>query len=238
MKLELRNLSVGYDRKRPVVSDINLQLENGKLTCLIGANGTGKSTLLKTLIGFLPPLSGHLSVDDRDLTSFSRQELSTTISVVLAQQLDIENLTVTEVISLGRSPYTNFMGHLTARDNAVIDDVFTIIGITSLKQRLIKNLSDGERQKVMIARALAQETPIIYLDEPTAFLDFKSKVETFSLLKRMANEFNKLILFSTHDLELAIRFADQLLEIKNHQLVVTNVSDVQSEMSRIMNLEN
>ena len=214
MIISLSQLSVGYTLSHPVISDINLELRSGQLACLIGENGIGKSTLLKTLTGFLPKLKGSLLLGDRDIESFSQRELARQVSIVLTQKPDVQNLTIEEIIGLGRSPYTGFFGRLRAEDRKVVDDAIATMGIEKLRGRMIQTLSDGERQKVMIAKALAQETPIILLDEPTAFLDFPSKAETFQSLQRMAHERDKLILLSTHDLELAVRFADSLLEVK------------------------
>ena len=213
MQITLSHLSVGYKVGHAVVSDINLTLQSGKLASLIGANGVGKSTLLKTLTGFLPKLEGSLLLDGKDISEFSQRALARQISIVLTQKPDVQNLTVEEIVGLGRSPYTGFFGKLHANDQQIVDESITAVGIEKLKNRMIQTLSDGERQKVMIAKALAQQTPVIFLDEPTAFLDFSSKVETFQLLQRMAHEMGKLVLLSTHDLELAVRFSDTLLQV-------------------------
>ena len=146
----------------------------------------------------------------------------------------MQNLTVAEVIGLGRSPYTGFFGKLRAKDCAVVNDAIRSVGIEPLRDRMIQTLSDGERQKVMIAKALAQETPIILLDEPTAFLDFPSKAETFQLLRSMAHEKDKLIVLSTHDLELAVRFADCLLEVGEGSLHTVTAAEVRQEMQEII----
>ena len=214
MQITLSHLSVGYKVGHAVVSDINLTLQSGKLASLIGANGVGKSTLLKTLTGFLPKLEGSLLLDGKDISEFSQRALARQISIVLTQKPEVQNLTVEEIVGLGRSPYTGFFGKLHANDQQIVDESITAVGIEKLKNRMIQTLSDGERQKVMIAKALAQQTPVIFLDEPTAFLDFSSKVETFQLLQRMAHEMGKLVLLSTHDLELAVRFSDTLLQVK------------------------
>ena len=214
MQITLSHLSVGYKVGHTVVSDINLTLQSGQLACLIGENGVGKSTLLKTLTGFLPKLEGSLLLDGKDISEFSQRALARQISIVLTQKPDVQNLTVEEIIGLGRSPYTGFFGKLHANDQQIVDESITAVGIEKLKNRMIQTLSDGERQKVMIAKALAQQTPVIFLDEPTAFLDFSSKVETFQLLQRMAHEMGKLVLLSTHDLELAVRFFRYLITSK------------------------
>ena len=234
MVISLSQLSVGYSLSHPVISDINLELKSGQLACLIGENGIGKSTLLKTLTGFLPKLNGSLLLDNRDIESFSQRELARQVSIVLTQKPDVQNLTIEEIIGLGRSPYTGFFGRLRAEDRKVVDDAIATMGIEKLRGRMIQTLSDGERQKVMIAKALAQETPVILLDEPTAFLDFPSKAETFQSLQRMAHERDKLILLSTHDLELAVRFSDSLLEVKAGTLKAVSAAEVKASISAII----
>lgn len=234
MVISLSQLSVGYTLSHPVISDINLELRSGQLACLIGENGIGKSTLLKTLTGFLPKLKGSLLLCNRDIESFSQRELARQVSIVLTQKPDVQNLTIEEIIGLGRSPYTGFFGRLRAEDRKVVDDAIATMGIEKLRGRMIQTLSDGERQKVMIAKALAQETPIILLDEPTAFLDFPSKAETFQSLQRMAHERDKLILLSTHDLELAVRFADSLLEVKSGRLQAVSATEVKASIRAII----
>ena len=236
MIISLSQLSVGYSSSHPVISDISVELHSGQLACLIGENGIGKSTLLKTLTGFLPKLKGRLLLDNRDIESFSQQELARQVSIVLTQKPDVQNLTIDEIIGLGRSPYTGFFGRLRAEDRLAVDDAIAAMGIEKLRGRMIQTLSDGERQKVMIAKALAQETPVILLDEPTAFLDFPSKVDTFQSLRNMAHERDKLILLSTHDLELAVRFADSLLEVKKGALMAVSAADVRTSMRAIIDV--
>lgn len=238
MQITLSHLSVGYKVGHAVVSDINLTLQSGKLASLIGANGVGKSTLLKTLTGFLPKLEGSLLLDGKDISEFSQRALAQQISIVLTQKPDIQNLTIEEIVGLGRSPYTGFFGKLHANDQQIVDESITAVGIEKLKNRMIQTLSDGERQKVMIAKALAQQTPVIFLDEPTAFLDFSSKVETFQLLQRMAHEMGKLVLLSTHDLELAVRFSDTLLQVNGDGLCTVSNEEVTHQMQMIINKQN
>ena len=234
MVIRLSHLSVGYSPSLPVVSGINAVVRSGQLTCLTGENGIGKSTLLKTLTGFLPKLGGELLLDGREVGTFSQRELARQVSIVLTQKPDIQNLTVEEVAGLGRSPYTGFFGRLHDADRTVIADALASVGIEPLRNRMIQTLSDGERQKVMIAKALAQQTPVILLDEPTAFLDFPSKAETFRLLQRMAHDRDKLILLSTHDLGLAVRFADCLLEVKDRSLHRVSADEVKASMQAVL----
>lgn len=202
------NLSIGY-ATRIVASGINMELEAGKLLCLIGENGVGKSTLLRTLAGFQKPISGELLIDGVQLQDIPKRELAKKIAVVLTDKLDVLNTTVYELVAMGRMPYTGFFGRLSEDDKVIVEDSLKITGVEP--SRKVSNLSDGERQKVMIARALAQQTPYIFLDEPTAFLDYPSKVRTMEMLKKLAHDYNKTILLSTHDLEIALDIADRLV---------------------------
>lgn len=209
----LKRLDIGYrDSKsvKTVVENINAQIWNGELTCLLGANGIGKSTLLRTLSAFQPKLSGEIYIHGNEITSFSEKKLATMLSVVLTERIDIKNMRVSELVGLGRSPYTGFWGKFTPRDHDMIARAIAQTNIQNLSSRMVHTLSDGERQKAMIAKALAQDTAIIFLDEPTAFLDFPSKVEMMQLLQRLSRETNKTIFLSTHDLELALQVADKI----------------------------
>ena len=209
--IELRQLSIGYLSKKNtkrVASDINASIRQGKLTCLLGANGVGKSTLLRTLSAFQPKLSGEILIEGQEIDQYTDKELSRLIGVVLTEKPDVKNMTVKELVSLGRSPYTGFWGTNTEDDLRIVDESLEQVGISNLSDRLVETLSDGERQKVMIAKALAQQTPVIFLDEPTAFLDFPSKVEVMLLLRHICIEAQKTVFLSTHDLELALQIAD------------------------------
>lgn len=207
--IELKNLSTGYGR-HTVSANLNATLQSGRLTCLLGPNGVGKSTLLRTLCGFQPPLEGRMEMDGKDMAQLSRREMSRSIGVVLTERPDVTDMRASDMVALGRTPYTGFWGRLGAEDRNRVDEAMQLVGITHLAHRMIHTLSDGERQKVMIAKALAQQTPVILLDEPTAFLDFPSKVETMRLLHRLAHESGKTVFLSTHDLETAIQLSDDL----------------------------
>lgn len=234
MKITLEQLSVGYKGFSPVVTDINVEIKSGELTCLIGSNGIGKSTLLKTLTGFLPKLGGRLLLDGRDIDLLSQRERAKYISIVLTYKADVQNLSVAEMVGMGRMPYTGFWGKLNDDDREIVAEAINMVGINHLKDRMVQTLSDGERQKVMIAKALAQQTPIILLDEPTSFLDFPSKVEMLQLLHRLAKETDKVVFLSTHDLELALRIADLLVELDKNGLHVVPAEKVQSEISKLL----
>lgn len=207
----LKHLTVGYRGKtkmKPVATDLNATLHKGQLTCLLGANGVGKSTLIRTLAGFQPRLGGEILVEGRELADYSERELSRVIGVVLTEQLDMANMTVEEIVAMGRAPYTGFWGRLHQDDRDRVEEALRLVGIAPLSHRMLQTLSDGERQKMMIAKALAQQTPVILLDEPTAFLDFPSRVEVMQLLHRISRETDKTIFLSTHDLDLALQIAD------------------------------
>ena len=213
MTYELQDLTTGYRTKkcdRVVSRNITASLQAGTLTCLLGPNGAGKSTLLRTLAAFQPPLGGSMLLDGRPLDSFSAQELATRIGVVLTERPDIRGMRVREMVAMGRCPYTGFWGRMSDEDEAAVDEAIGQVGIRELERRMVHTLSDGERQKVMIAKVLAQQTPVIFLDEPTAFLDYPSKVEMLLLLSRLAREMQKTVFLSTHDLELALQAADLL----------------------------
>ena len=211
--LELRDLYIGYSddaNRRIVAQTLNAALPRGVLTCLIGANGVGKSTLMRTMAAFQPPLKGEVYVDGKSIGEYSPKELSERIGVVLTEKTALADLTVEEVVGLGRVPYTNFWGSLTKHDQEVVDEAIALVGLETLRHRKIHQVSDGERQKTMIAKALAQQTPLIFLDEPTAFLDYPSKIAMMQLLRRLSLEQGKLIVLSTHDLEIAFQTADRL----------------------------
>ncbi|MBQ6049048.1 MAG: ABC transporter ATP-binding protein [Bacteroidaceae bacterium] len=207
--IELKNLTTGYG-EHIVALSINSIIPEGNLISLLGPNGVGKSTLLRTLCAFQPAISGDIIINGTSLQELTQAQLSRIISVVLTERLDVRAMTVHNLVSLGRSPYTGFWGRLDEEDERQVSQAIDQVGISELYEREIGTLSDGELQKAMIAKALAQQTPIILLDEPTAFLDFPSKVEMMRMLHRLAHEMNKTIFLSTHDVEMALQLSDQL----------------------------
>jgi iron complex transport system ATP-binding protein len=228
----LQNLTIGYTAKgnrKVVASDLNATIKSGELTCLLGQNGIGKSTLLRTLSAFQPKLGGSVQVHGREIADYTDKELSKMIGVVLTEKPDVQNMTVTELVGMGRSPYTGFWGTLTPADKQIVSESISLVAIEQLKDRMVHTLSDGERQKVMIAKALAQQTPVIYLDEPTAFLDFPSKVEMMQLLHRLAVQEQKTIFLSTHDVELALQIADCLWLMEPQGLSVGTPQELASQ---------
>ena len=195
--IHIENLSIGYPGKsdvKVVADGICAGINSGELTCLLGANGVGKSTLLRTLSAFQPKLGGEIRIQGKEIESYTDKQLSRVISVVLTEKCDIRNMSVTELIGLGRSPYTGFWGTLTKEDRQVVERAVALVGIPHLAHRMVHTLSDGERQKVMIAKALAQETP----------------VEMMQLLHHLSRQTDKTIFLSTHDLELALQIADKI----------------------------
>ena len=231
--IRLEDLSIGYTGKKGhvkvIAKGINASLKSGELTCLIGANGIGKSTLLRTLCAFQPKLKGKIWLHGKDLSDYSEKQLARLIGIVLTQKPDIQNMTVAELVGLGRSPYTGFWGVLSEADNQIVEESIAMVGISALSQRMIQTLSDGERQKVMIAKALAQQTPVVFLDEPTAFLDFPSKVEMMQLLHSLSRTTQKTIFLSTHDLELTLQIADKIWLMERDRLTIGTPHSLSAE---------
>ena len=209
MTISLDNITIGYG-KSVVAEGINATLCSGHLTCLLGANGAGKSTLLRTLSAFQPALQGEIYLQDKKLSEYSDKEIAKKICVVLTDRISVQNLLVEELVGLGRSPYTGFWGTLSKEDKEIVEDSIHEVGIDDLKGRMVSTLSDGERQKVLISKVLAQQTPVIFLDEPTAFLDYPSKVDLLRLLRKLAHEMGKTIFLSTHDIELTLQVTDKV----------------------------
>lgn len=218
-EIVLKGLSVGY-KGRVLLSDVDAIFPAGTLTVMIGRNGTGKSTLLRVMAGLARPLSGEVLVAGADIAGLPPRRLAETIGFVSTERVRVVNLKVQDVVALGRTPYTDWIGKLTDADRAAVRDALVMAGMSEFAGKSMDTLSDGEAQRVMIARVLAQDTPVILLDEPTAFLDFQARREMCELLARLAHEGGKTIVFSSHDLALVAEFADRQVEIATDNTVV------------------
>lgn len=211
--IKTTNLSIGYSSRKKVntiASNLTIKLEKGNLVCLLGKNGIGKSTLLRTLTKVQPALKGEIFINNKNLNTLNNLDLSKSLSLVLTERLPESNLSVFELVALGRQPYTNWVGKLSTKDLQYINAAFKQTNTTHLMHSKYYELSDGQLQKILIARALAQNTDIIILDEPTAHLDIHHTIETFTLLKKLAKDFNKTIIVSTHEINLALQLANEL----------------------------
>lgn len=222
--LRTRDLLIGY-KDEAILPPINVSLNEGDLIALIGPNGAGKSTLFKTLTAHINPIAGNIELLGKNLSSYSSKEKAKLIGLVLTSRPDDMFLKVFDVVASGRCPYTNFFGKMDENDLNIIHESLEIVGINELKDRYFDTLSDGEKQKVMIAKTIAQNTPIIFMDEPTAFIDYPSKIELFSLMKMLSKEKNKTIIFSSHDLELLLRYTDDLWMISKKKELITGKKD-------------
>lgn len=218
--LDISDLTIGYkSTKTKVATDISFSLQRGKLVALIGANGIGKSTLLKTITSLEKPLSGTVLLRGKSIQLFSPKELAQYLSVVYTEKLPASNLSAYEVVALGRQPYTNWLGDLTLLDKQKIDQAVSLVDIEDLLTKKHYELSDGQLQKVLIARALAQDAELLILDEPTTHLDLLHKVRVFKLLKNLTKQTQKCILFSTHDIELAVEFCDEIIVMTSNNII-------------------
>ena len=206
VSISTNNLTIGYDN-HVVQRDLKFELHPGEMVCMLGPNGCGKSTLLRTLAGLQPALSGTFT------TSTFNSQLSTLphIALVLTERLSLDNTTVHDVVAMGRYPYTSFLGGLSSTDEQIIEQSLSDVGLSGCSHTFFNDHSDGEKQRALIAKALAQETPIILLDEPTAHLDLPNRIRVLQLLRRVAREQNKTILISTHELDLAIKLSDRIM---------------------------
>ena len=220
--LKTDNLSIGYSNKKEqtiVASNINIELAKGELIGLIGANGIGKSTLLRTLTKVQPSLNGNIFINEKKLKQYSAIELAKCLSLVLTEQVVSKNLSVFELVALGRQPYTNWVGNLSSNDIDIVNQSLKRTNIEDIKHKKCFELSDGQLQKVMITRALTQDTDLIILDEPTTHLDMYHKAYILKLLQQMAKDTNKTILFSSHEIDLAIQLCDKLIIMTNEEVL-------------------
>ena len=210
--IRLQGLALGYPG-RTLFENVDLSFGRGELTALIGRNGTGKSTLLRTIMGLLRPLRGSILIGQKSVHELPQRMIAAQISFVSTDDVRMGHLKVYDVVGLGRAPYTNWIGRLTDADRAAVEESLRLVGMETFGDKGIDTLSDGERQRVMIARSLAQDTPMILLDEPTAFLDLPNKYEIGLLLRSLAHNHGKTILFSTHDLNITLDLCDRIVMI-------------------------
>ncbi|MFT5255776.1 MAG: iron complex transport system ATP-binding protein [Candidatus Paceibacteria bacterium] len=229
--ISCKDLSIGYRNKKKVAviaKEISFSITEGTLVAMVGSNGIGKSTLLKTLTAMLPALSGSIQINGKETTAYSTLERSSKLSVVLTEAPASKNMSVIELVSLGRQPYTNWMGTLTQQDKNKILEALNDTDLTAFAHRNCFELSDGQLQRVYIARALAQDTPLIILDEPTTHLDLYHRAAIVKLLKKLTQEKNKTILFSTHEIDLAIQISDKMMVMtENHMAFNTPCNLIQ-----------
>ena len=225
--IRLENISLSYG-SRTILRDVSLHLAKGELCALVGRNGAGKSTLLRALTS-----NAATHIDGVAMRDISPEKLAQSISIVTTERIRIENMLVEELVAMGRAPYTNWVGHLQDVDRQIVGEAIALVGLTEFAKRDISTLSDGELQRAMIARAIAQQTAVILLDEPTAFLDIPTRFEVCRLLADLAHKEGKTILFSTHDLDSALPVCDSFAIIEGDQLRKLATSEAKTEIDRI-----
>jgi len=223
--IETIDLSIGYKRSEPILKKISIKIPHASLIAIIGRNGTGKSTLFRTLVGLLKPINGQIIIENKELNKFSNTELAHKIAFISTEQVRVNHLNVYDLVAMGRFPYTGLMNKLTKEDHDMVSSSLEKTGMLSFAYRNINKLSDGERQRVMIARALAQDTPLIILDEPTAFLDIPGRLAINNLLKDLSLNEKKTILFSTHDLEMAMKNVDYFCVAHSSVIELLSISE-------------
>lgn len=226
--IELQNITIANDPKRPLVARRSLTLCEGTLTALIGRNGCGKSTLLRAISGEQNPIEGKVLINGLDTAGALPRELAALVAVITTESVRVSNLTCRELVSYGRSPHTGLFGRLSEKDNQIIDESLVAVGMTDFANRKVTEISDGESRRIMLARALAQQTPVILLDEPTSFLDVPGRYEIASLLSRLAHDEHKTILYSTHELDPAFRYADMMLLMHSCDLTLSSPADMRT----------
>lgn len=223
--IQFKELTIGYGQ-RTLLDNVSAQMAEGQLIALLGRNGTGKSTLLRAMMGLEKPQQGAIFLQGKKITEMKPEKLAQKISFVTTDKVRIANLSCEDVVALGRAPYTNWIGQLQPEDKERVREAMRLVGMSDYADKTMDKMSDGECQRIMIARALAQDTPVILLDEPTAFLDLPNRYELCLLLKRLAQQEGKCIIFSTHDLDIALSLCDSIMLIDNPQLYCLPTSEM------------
>lgn len=217
MYFETENLSVGYSGKT-LIHDINIAVEKAKILTLIGPNGSGKSTILKTITKHLEKIGGVITIENQNMAKLSNKELAKRMSVMLTERIDPELMTCEQVVAMGRYPYTNYFGGLTEEDRRVVRESLVMVRAEGLAERPFSDISDGQRQRIMLARAICQDPEIIVLDEPTSYLDIRHKIELLDILRKMATEKNVAVVMSLHEIDLAAKVSDQIICVKGDKI--------------------
>lgn len=221
VSISTNNLTIGYDQK-VVQRDLSFSLFQGEMVCMLGPNGCGKSTLLRTLAGLQPAIGGTFEIQNKS-------NIQNSTALVLTERLSLENTTIHDVVAMGRYPYTSFLGGLSAEDEQVVSQALANVGLEGTENSFFNAHSDGEKQRALIAKAIAQETPIILLDEPTAHLDLPNRIKILQLLRRLAHEQGKTILISTHELDLAIQLSDRILLMSKHGIQLNTANNLREQ---------
>ncbi len=234
--IELNNFSTGYGN-RILIEDADVSIPAGQLTALTGRNGSGKSTLLRALAGLNTDYTGEILVNGKNLRSMQPQEQARLLAFVGTQRTRIANLTCHQLVGLGRAPYTDWVGRLTTRDEEAVRMALEAVGMSEYSGRTLNTMSDGECQRVMVARAVSQDTPVILLDEPTSFLDLPNRYELCQLLGRLAHELGKCIIFSTHELDIALRTCDAIAVVDNSRLEVMSPANAKERIEQVFGIE-
>ena len=223
--IQFKELTIGYGQRK-LLDQVSAQITEGQLIALLGRNGTGKSTLLRAMMGLEKPQKGAIFLHEKKIAEMKPEKLAQKISFVTTDKVRIANLSCEDVVALGRAPYTNWIGQLQPEDKERVVEAMRLVGMSDYADQTMDKMSDGECQRIMIARALAQDTPVILLDEPTAFLDLPNRYELCLLLKRLAQQEGKCIIFSTHDLDIALSLCDSIMLIDNPQLYCLPTSEM------------
>lgn len=223
--IRLENISLGYGARR-LLEGVTTRFEAGTLTALIGRNGAGKSTLLRALAGLKPLQAGTITIEGTPIAELDSAEAARRVAFVATDKVRIANLPCEDLVALGRAPYTNWIGRLQAVDREIVADALAKVGMSDFARKTMDRMSDGECQRVMIARALAQQTPVILLDEPTAFLDMPNRYELCRLLQRLAHDEQKAIIFSTHELDIASKMCDTIALIDTPHLLHQSAAEM------------